>query len=135
MGRFRKVTDRFSVSPQIGIDDVAAAAAEGFTAIINNRPDGEEAGQPTAAEIGDAAGAARLAYQHIPIVGRPTSDQAAAVREAARQGKTLAFCRSGTRSIMAWSLGALEARDAARDELVRQGASAGYDLEPILPIA
>ena len=39
MTSFRRVTDSFSVSPQISPADVAQAAAEGVTLIINNRPD------------------------------------------------------------------------------------------------
>ena len=61
MTEFRTVTDRFSVSPQISLDDVAAAAAQGFTVIINNRPDGEAPGQPTIAEMEAAVHAAGLA--------------------------------------------------------------------------
>jgi uncharacterized protein (TIGR01244 family) len=51
MTDFIRVTDNFYVSPQIGIEDVARAAREGFTLLINNRPDGEAPGQPTHEEI------------------------------------------------------------------------------------
>ena len=37
--------------------DVAALAASGFRSIICNRPDGEEAGQPPAATLAEAAAA------------------------------------------------------------------------------
>ena len=36
-----KLSDTFSTSPQITVDDVVAIAALGFKTIINNRPDGE----------------------------------------------------------------------------------------------
>ncbi len=50
---------------------------------------------------------------------------------AAASGPVLAFCRSGTRSIMTWALGeAANGRDRA--ELVRLAADAGYDLAPVL---
>ncbi len=42
------VTDTFAVSPQPGPEDMQAIAATGFHTIICNRPDGEDAGQPTA---------------------------------------------------------------------------------------
>jgi uncharacterized protein (TIGR01244 family) len=48
----------------------------------------------------------------------------------ANGGKTLAFCRSGTRSICAWALG--QASERGRDDLIRLGQDAGYDLAPIL---
>ena len=47
------------IAGQIAPADVAALKADGVTMIINNRPDGEDAGQPTSAEIEAAACAAR----------------------------------------------------------------------------
>ena len=133
MTAFRPVTADIAVSPQITADDVARAAKDGFTLIVNNRPDGEEAGQPAAAEIEAAAKAAGLGYVHIPIRGMPTRDQvdqtAAAI--SAAEGPALLYCRSGTRSIITWSLGAVqEGADPA--ELKAKAAAAGYDLTNIL---
>jgi uncharacterized protein (TIGR01244 family) len=132
MTDFRTVTETFSVSPQISPADVAVAAAQGFTLIINNRPDGEAPGQPTSAQIEAAARAAGLDYVFIPVVGRPSAGQADAVRAAAAgaPGKVLAFCRSGTRSICAWAIGQAATTDP--DHLIRLGAAAGYDLAPVL---
>jgi len=132
MTDFRTVTDRFSVSPQISTADVAAAAAQGFSLIINNRPDGEAPGQPTSAEMEAAVRAAGLDYLYAPVVGRPGPAQVEAVHEAvaAAKGKVLAYCRSGTRSICTWAIG--EAGSVDRGELLRLGAAAGYDLSPVL---
>ena len=131
---FRKVTEDFSVSPQIGPEDLAAAKAQGFVLVINNRPDGEAPDQPTSETMRARAEAAGLAYVSLPIVGRPTAEQARAVRDAAAEasGPVLAYCRSGTRSITAWSLGQALAGDRAPGELVRLAAGAGYDLSPLL---
>jgi len=132
MTDFRTVTDTFAVSPQISIADVAVAAAQGFTLIINNRPDGEVAGQPSGAEIEAAARAAGLDYLAAPVVGRPGAPQVEAVREAVggAKGRVLAYCRSGTRSINTWAMGQAGAVD--RDRLLRLGASAGYDLAAVI---
>jgi uncharacterized protein (TIGR01244 family) len=132
MTDFRTVTETFSVSPQISVADVADAAAQGFTLIINNRPDGEAPGQPTSDEIAAAASAAGLGYAYIPVVGRPGPAQVKAVREAVdgADGKVLAYCRSGTRSICAWAIG--RAADTDHDDLIRLGAAAGYDLASVL---
>ena len=134
MTDFRDVTDDFSVSPQIAPEDVATAAAQGFVLIINNRPDGEQPGQPTSAQIEAQAKANGLAYAHIPFAGRPTAEQAKAVRDlaAAAGGRVLAFCRSGTRSITAWSIGQALSGDRDRGELLSLGAEAGYDLSGAL---
>ena len=134
MTDFRKVTDDFSVAQQIETTDIRAAANQGFKLVINNRPDGESPGQPTGAQMADAAQAAGLDYVHIPVRGGPTPDQIeqmqAAIAEAS--GPVLAFCRSGTRSIITWSLGQAQSGARSRDELMRLGANAGYDLSGVL---
>ena len=129
MASFRPVTDTLSVSPQITPADVAAAAAQGVRLIINNRPDGEDPGQPRAAEIEAATRAAGLDFVSVPIVGRPTPGQVSEIWAATQgaRGKVLAYCRSGTRSITAWALGYAAAGGDPAD-IVRRGAAAGYDL-------
>jgi uncharacterized protein (TIGR01244 family) len=134
MADFRHVTDDFTTAPQISVADVAEAKVQGFTAIICNRPDGEDPGQPTAAEIGAAAAAAGLTYTHIPFSGPPGPAQVEAVRQAvdAAEGPVLAYCRSGTRSITAWAIGQAMSGAMSRGELVSLGRTAGYDLSGAL---
>lgn len=134
MSDFRTVTDSFSVAPQVTEADMARAAAEGFVLVINNRPDGEDPSQPSSATIESAVRAAGMDYLHAPVRGGPTQEQIEQVRAAidAADGKVLAFCRSGTRSIVTWSIGqALAGED--RETLVNQGREAGYDLSGVLP--
>ena len=134
MTDFRKVTDDFAVAPQITVEDVRRAAAEGYTLLINNRPEGESPDQTPGAEIEAAARAAGMDYAFIPITGGPTADQ---VRQetallAEATGPVLAYCRSGTRSIVTWSIGQASAGVRPRDELVSLGRDAGYDLSGVL---
>ena len=124
--------DHVLVAGQIAPSDVARIAAEGVTTIVNNRPDGEERGQPSSGEIEAAARAAGLGYRHIPVAGGIAPPQveamAAAIEEA--EGKVLAFCRSGTRSTFLWALvRSRQGRDG--DTLFSQAAAVGYDLSPI----
>lgn len=135
MTDFRRVTDDFSVAPQISLQDLQTAAAQGFKLVINNRPDGEDPTQPSSAEVEAAARAAGLDYVHIPVRGGPTPDQIEANYRAveAAGGPVLAFCRSGTRSIVTWSMGQFQADERSRDELVELGSNAGYDLAGAFP--
>jgi uncharacterized protein (TIGR01244 family) len=134
MTDFRAVTDQISVAPQIAVADVDAAAEAGFKTIINNRPDGEDPAQPAGHEIEAAAAAAGLAYFHIPVRGGPTPEQVETTRKVldAAPGPVLAFCRSGTRSIVTWSLAQAQAGARSRQELVGLGRAAGYDLSAVL---
>ena len=134
MSDIRQVTEDFAVAPQISPEDMAEAAKMGFVLVINNRPDGEALDQPDSAEMAAAAEAAGLAYAHIPVRGGPTPDQIEAVAEAIDEAKgpVLAFCRSGTRSIITWSLGQAASGARPKDELIKLGAGAGYDLSSVL---
>ena len=134
MSDFRHVTDDFSTAPQIGVADVAEAKRQGFTTLINNRPDGEAAGQPTSLEIAQAAKDAGLEYFHIPVIGLPSQAQVEQVREAvlAAPGPVLAFCRSGNRSILAWSAAEALSGRRSRQELIGLARAAGYDVSSVL---
>ena len=132
----RKVDDSISVAPQISVEDVAAIKAAGFTAIVNNRPDDEEAGQIPGDAIRDAAAAAGLSYTAIPITHAGFSyPQIAAMADvlAAAEGPVLAFCRSGTRSCNLWALAQAKG-GADADALIAKGAAAGYNLDGLRPL-
>ena len=92
----------FSVSPQLSPEAMAAAAAQGFRSVINNRPDFEGGpDQPTGAAMAAAARAAGLEYVHLPVApGYQSPDEIARFGEllASMPKPILAFCRSGTRS-------------------------------------
>ncbi len=132
----RQVNESVSVSPQIGPENVAGLAAAGFRAIINNRPDDEEPGQPSGAAIAAAATAAGMAYHAIPVThagfSHPQLDAMAQAMTGA-DGPVLAYCRSGTRSCNLWALAAAKA-GRNPELLVAQAAAAGYDLTPIRPM-
>ena len=124
--------DRTLVAGQIGPDDVERAAAAGVTRIVNNRPDGEEPGQPAGAALAAAAVSAGLAYHHIPFQGLPdpAAVDAIAALLAEADGRTLLFCRSGTRSTWGWALArARLGEDPAA--LISAAAGAGYDLRAL----
>lgn len=130
----RPLTDGLSVAPQIALDDLAAAASQGFRSLISNRPDGEEPGQPTAAEVEAAARDAGLAFCWVPVTMPTLSQEDARAFAAALEempGPTLAFCRTGTRSTVLWALS--QAGSRPTDEIVSTAAAAGYDLEGLRP--
>lgn len=129
----RRIDDRISVAPQIDAADVTQLAAEGFTTIINNRPDDEEMGQPSGDSVRIVAETLGLGYAAIPVThagfSHPQLD-AFAEAMAASDGPVLAYCRSGTRSCNLWAL-AMAKQGADPDELTARAAAAGYDLSGI----
>ncbi len=132
------VTDTFYVAPQITADDIRAAAKDGFTLIVNNRPDGEALGQPPSRELEKAAEDAGVAYAYLPVdSGGITPHHTGGLESAiddAKDGKTLAFCKSGVRSLLVWSYA--EARFGKPvGQIIEEAGRAGYDIsghEPAL---
>ena len=125
----RRIDDRFAVSPQIRPEDMRTVAKAGYRTVICNRPDGEEPGQPTAASLRDAAEAAGVTFHHIPVAGGEFPPNAITAFARAREdadGKVLAFCRTGTRSITLDALANYENETA--DERIERAERAGYDL-------
>ena len=129
----RQLDDRTMVSGQVAPHEVAALAEQGVTMLVNNRPDGEEPGQPLAGDIEAAAEQAGIAYRFVPIIRGIGPADIESMHEAmgeAGDGALLAFCRSGTRSAFAC---ALAHRDggASIDEVTGKLTEAGFDPGPI----
>jgi uncharacterized protein (TIGR01244 family) len=100
-----RLSERCAVAGQIRPEDVEALAAQGFETVICNRPDGEDAGQPTAEEIAQACAEHGVTFHLIPVYhGGLSMDTVAQFREAvdASEGPVLAYCRSGQRCSVLW---------------------------------
>jgi uncharacterized protein (TIGR01244 family) len=129
----RQLDHRTLISGQISPEDVAQLKEQGVTLIVNNRPDGEEPGQPLAGEIEAAAEEAGIAYRFVPIQRGIGPSDVECMLEAMREagdGKLLAFCRSGNRSALAWAV-ARRDEGASIEELEEAAARAGIDLSPV----
>ena len=136
MTQLRRIDETISVAPQIVPEDLPRLAEQGFTVVINNRPDDEETGQPSSAAIQTAAEAAGLGYVAIPTtMGGMSSQQVEAMADAlaGAGGPVLAYCRSGTRSCNLWAL-AEASRGGDPAALTAKAAGAGYDISGIRPL-
>lgn len=129
---FKQIAPGFSVSAQLAPDDVRDAAAQGFKSIICNRPDDEEAGQPSAATVRDQAAGLALKFAHIPVKSGSITDADVAKMQAAlaeMPSPVLAYCRSGARSTKLWEMAqaASESPSAPKiyDVVIVGGGSAG----------
>jgi uncharacterized protein (TIGR01244 family) len=129
----RQLDDKVSVSGQIAPHEVAGLAEQGITMLVNNRPDGEEPGQPLAGDIEEAAAAAGITYRFVPIVRGIGPADVEAMQEAMREageGKMLAFCRSGNRSALVSAV-AMREEGASAETVTNALVAAGFDPGPI----
>ena len=125
------VDDRVSVSGQLTPADMKEIAGAGFTAVVNNRPDGEALyGQPRTADLRAAAEAAGLQFLDLPFSGpRATPDQVRALADllAGGDGRVVAFCKSGMRSALLWGAASL-ANGRSLEEVLQGARKAGQEL-------
>ena len=132
----RRLTETYSVAPQIGPEDMADLKAMGFVMVIDNRPDGEIPAALQAAAMAEAAKSAGLEFAANPVTpGQFTADLVARQRaavDAAKGGKVLAYCASGNRSTILWEL--VHAGKIPVDDMLRTAAEAGYDHQPVRPL-
>ena len=110
MVRIVHLSPTFAVAGQLAAGDFAEIQALGFKAIIANRPDGESWMQLSAAKTEQLAAEHGMAFRYLPLVmadvlEQRTSEATQAAIDAL-PGPVLAFCRSGTRSAMAWAANA-----------------------------
>lgn len=125
----RHISPSYAVSPQIDPSDLPQIAAAGFKAIICNRPDAEIPPSHQAEAMQIAAQAAGLKFTYIPVTHQGlnmemVNGQAASMEAAG--GAVLAYCASGTRSSIVWSLS--QAGKLPTDEIIAATAAAGYEL-------
>jgi len=130
----KQVTDEFSVSAQLALDDVPRLAAMGIKSIICNRPDGEAADQVNVSEIQSAATEAGMEMVYLPVTAGSFSDVdvsgfLAAIERLPKPAH--AYCRTGTRSLTLWSF--YQRRLGVPDtQLLSTADRCGYDLSNAL---
>ena len=126
-----RIDDRLTVSAQPELAAFGGFAGQGFTAVINSRPDGEEPGQPGNAAEAAAARAASLDYAFVPVTGATiTEADIRAFQNAMRRAKglVLAHCKSGMRALTLHVLGEVLDGRMKREDVEAFGARHGFAL-------
>ena len=103
-----KLADNYAATAQIRPEEIKAIADAGFVAIICNRPDGEEPGQPTADEIRAACSEAGIEFHHVPVTGMYLTPESVLLHRSiieSSNGPVLGYCRSGHRSTVIYESG------------------------------
>jgi len=132
MMELRAIDATLAVAPQMAPEELAGLADQGFAAVICNRPDGEEPGQPPIEDMRRAAQEAGLAFHHIPVAGGVFPPAAVAAFAAIRRGthgKVLAYCRTGTRAATLDALA--NVRRLGVEDRIANAKAAGYDLSAL----
>lgn len=97
----RQINDEYSVTGQIGVEDLDTIKALGFKSIVCHRPDFEQPDQPKFADIAVRAAELGMTIAHVPVGPMGVTSEAVtgmvdALDEFERP--MLGYCRSGARS-------------------------------------
>lgn len=127
-----KLSESLSVAAQITPQDVPNIAAQGFTTVVCNRPDGEVPDQASMDEIEAACNAAGLLFVRYPVnamnfpgadldgLGELFDDPSQSV---------LAYCRTGTRCANLW---VATRSDQDTPEAIKVARDIGFDLSMVV---
>jgi uncharacterized protein (TIGR01244 family) len=126
----RVISDRYAVAPQIEPNDIPALKEAGYRTVICNRPDAEVPAELSAEVLRIATEAAGLRFIENPVDNGGmsmdhVSRQAAAL--AGSEGKTMAYCASGTRSAVVWAFSS--AGEIPTDDILGALTKAGYPMD------
>ena len=130
----RQITPRYSVSPQITVEDIPAIVEAGFVKVICNRPNVEIPEDMQSDVIGQAVRDAGLDFETLELTHQTmTPDNIARQRMfvESREGPVLAYCASGTRCSVAWALGQCDRMST--DDILTATRNAGYALDNLRP--
>lgn len=126
-----QISDKLAVAGQPAPEAFRQLKTHGFTAVINNRPNGEETHQPGSAVEKSAAEDAGLGYSFIPVAAlQITEADVRAFQEAvaAATGPVFAHCLSGTRSLTLYAIGEVLDRRMKPEDVRPFGRKFGFDL-------
>ena len=134
MSRFSFLSPTVAVAGTMSPADFAEAARLGFKTIINNRPDGEEAGQLTAREERSLSQQTGMDYLHVPAAKHQVLDdhvlEPFGIALATADLPILLHCRSGLRSTMMWAAVSVE-NGVPLDAAMAAAKAAGHDLAAV----
>jgi len=128
-----QLTETLSVAAQVTPQDIPNIAAQGFSTVVCNRPDGEVPDQASMDAIEAACNDANVLFVRYPVDALnfpgPDLEGLGELFDDAGQ-RVLAYCRTGTRCANLWV--------ATRSEEERQAAiqvarDIGFDLSMVTP--
>ena len=125
----KRIYENFYAANQIQAKDIAQLKQEKFECVLCNRPDNEEQDQPSVEMIKSQCLANGIEFLHLPI--SPGDFNLEVIMETEKvlmtAKKTLAYCRTGTRSTMLWAFA--KTKDLEVDEVLKITDHSGYNFQ------
>lgn len=126
----KSFSDQLYIGAQLNLADLPALKQAGITHILCHRPDGEEINQTDFIAIQKEAKKLNIIAQHCPFSGKNIDKSIIDATKNLLQDKSANlyfYCRSGTRSALAWFDAMIELGEDA-NKLHQIALENGYDL-------
>ena len=123
------------VGSQISLDDITKKNFRNFNAIIIARPEGEDLGQPTFANIKLISNGIGVKVYQVPVVSGKITEEDVQAFEALtnkESGPVFIYCRSGHRATSLWAINKAK-KSFLAEEILYSAKNAGYDLASLGP--
>ncbi|XQW83884.1 TIGR01244 family sulfur transferase [Thalassotalea piscium] len=117
------------IADQVNTSDIETLKALGIHAVINNRPDNEEVGQPLSDELSKSMKASGIEYAYLPItpcVYTETNIEEFSVLFNAMKKPILLFCRTGNRAVNLWALSQMN--KYGKKNVIDKAKNIGFDV-------
>lgn len=129
----RPITSKFYVAEQLTLEQIPELAEAGVCHLLCNRPDNEGEDQVSSAAVQAMAEQHGMSFHYLPTT--PGQFEPALVNQFAAlmaqlEGKVLAYCRTGTRSLSLWTLANPERK--SRGDLLLLAEQAGYNMSGLI---
>jgi len=129
-----RLSDAVDVTTQLHPKDLTAVGAR-YAMVVDLRPDGEVAEQPTSKEMEAAAKRNGLEFAYIPVPHGEIPEESVAHLRAvleARHGEILLYCRSGKRAARTWALAeASRSNGSSTGAIIAAVQAAGQEAEDL----
>lgn len=130
----RPLSPSIDVTTQLHPDDLAAVGRR-YSVVVDLRPDGEAAEQPSSQEMASVAHRNGLEFNYVPVPhGEIPEDAVARLRRVldAPHGDVLLYCRSGKRAARTWALAeASRLNGMSATDIIAAVQAAGQDAEDL----
>ena len=127
-----------SVTEQIQLDAIPQLKRQGYATIIDLRPDGEAADQPSSGAVDEAARNNGLHFAYVPVSHGEIPDSAVIALDQAIANSPkpiLLYCRSGRRAARTWSLVEASRPNGLDEKAILAAVNAsGQSAEDLTPV-
>ncbi len=131
----KRVSENLFATSQIEPDDLKSLLRAGITAIVDLRPDGEDADQTSSAEMERAVRTIGMKFYYIPVPHGDIPEQSVTALAAVlsqQKSRALLYCRSGNRAVRTLALAeAQRAGGPSAEEIRSMVIAAGFEADDL----